>query len=111
MTLLYLDVDRRTPPRLIPFVTECCRRWGWPLRSIRYDRTKHGWHVVVGVRRRVPPALMLAAQAMWGSDPRREMFNLGRVQVLDDMPKFWRDRWNVLYSSHTHNVTVKKSNT
>ncbi len=106
MTLLYLDVDRRTPPQVIAFVTECCRRWGWPLDGIRYDRTRRGWHIVVGVRKRIPPALVLAAQAMWGSDPRREMHNLGRVQNLANVPIFWRDRWNVIYESHSRGVLI-----
>lgn len=109
MTLIYLDVDRRTPPPILAFVTECCRRWGWPLEAVRYDRTRRGWHIIVAVRKRVAPALILAAQAMWGSDPRREMFNLSRVQELRRVAPFWRDRWNVLYDSHSRGVQFRNT--
>ncbi len=88
------------------FVTECCKRWGWPLRAIRFDRTRRGWHVIVAVHKTVPPPLIVAAQAIWGSDPRREMFNVMRVQNLRAVPKFWQDRFNVLYESHSRGLKL-----
>lgn len=109
MTLLYLDFDGPTPTNLIPFITECCRHWRWPIEAIRYDRTRRGFHVIVGVRKRIPPARIVAAQAILGSDPRREMHNLNRVQTLHRMPTYWRGRWNVLYASHSRGVAVPKS--
>ena len=111
VTLLYLDIDTRNVPPLVSRITQCCRLWGWPIEAIRYDRTAHGWHVVVGVRKQIPPPLVVAAQAIFGSDRNREMFNLMRVQQLSKMPAFWRRRWNVIYSSHTHNITVKNRDT
>ncbi len=106
MTLIYCDHDTRTAPTVIPFITECCKRWGWKLEAIRYDRTRRGWHIIVGVRTRVPPALIVAAQAIWGSDKRREMFNVMRVQNLANVPRFWRSRFNVLYQSHSRRVAL-----
>lgn len=41
---------------------------------------------------------VVALQAILGSDPYREASNLGRVRVLDELPEYWRTRWNVLYS-------------
>ncbi len=107
MTLLYCDFDGPIPAGLIPKITECCRIWGWPLEAIRYDRTRRGWHVVIGVRKRITPSLMVAAQAIFGSDWRREMFNAMRVQQLDTLPEHWRTRWNVLYVQHHHAVKIR----
>lgn len=100
MTLLYLDFDGPIPAGFLDRVTWCAQIWGWPLEAVRYDRTRRGWHVVVGVRKRLTPALIVAAQAVLGSDYKREAFNLMRVQGLAHVPPFWRGRWNVLYSHH-----------
>lgn len=114
MTLLYLDFDHVPPANLIARITACCRLWHWPIEAIRYDRTRRGFHVVVGVRKRIEPALIVAAQAILGSDLNREMFNVMRVQQLEKVSPFWRKRFNVLYASHTRGVSlgaVKKRNT
>ena len=100
MTLLYLDYDGELPPDLTWRIVRNCSLWGWPIVGVRIDRTRNGWHVIVGVRRRIEPALIVAAQAILGSHDKREAYNLMRVQSLDRVPRFWRARWNVLYSSH-----------
>lgn len=104
MTLLYLDIDGPIPKGLIARVTMCCRLWHWTLEAIRVDRTRRGWHVIVSIAQRIRPALIVAAQAILGSDLNREMFNLMRVQCLPEIPKFWRSRWNVLYTTHQRGV-------
>lgn len=109
MTLLYCDYDGPLPAKLIPWVTQCCKLWGWPLRAIRYDKTRRGWHVVVAVARTIPPARVVAAQAIFGSDRKREAFNLMRVQQLRAQPAFWRERFNVLYSSHHRGVKLRRT--
>ena len=106
MTLLYCDFDGALPAKLIPWITQCCKLWHWPLEAVRYDRTRHGWHVVVCVRKRIAPPLVVAAQAIFGSDRKREMFNVMRVQQLDQVPAFWRSRFNVLYASHSRGIRV-----
>lgn len=100
MTLLYLDFDGRLPRGLIDRIVWAVKLWQWTLVAIRYDRTQRGWHVVVGIQEKVRPALIVAAQAILGSDYKREAFNLMRVQSLAHVPRFWRERWNVLYSHH-----------
>lgn len=111
MTLLYLDFDGPLPPKLLPWITQCCKLWRWPLEAVRYDRTKRGWHVIIGVRRRVPFAHVVAAQAIFGSDPKRESFNLMRSQAVraGRVSSFWARRANVLYGQHSR--AVKISNT
>lgn len=111
MTLLYLDIDGyRLPARLVDKITIACRLWNWPIEAVRIDRTRNGWHVIVGVRRRLPPVVIVAAQAILGSHDRREMWNLLRAMNLTTVPRFWRTRWNVLYSSHRKPVRVVSGN-
>lgn len=100
MTLLYLDFDGPLPRDIMSRIAWGLRLWQWTPEAVRIDRTRHGWHVVVGVQEEVPPPLVVAAQAVLGSDYKREAFNLMRVQHLDALPSFWRERWNVLYSHH-----------
>lgn len=106
-TLLYLDFDGALPLDLVNRITATLAMWRWPIVAIRIDKTRRGYHVVVGIRKRVVnSAMLVAAQAILGSDPKREMFNLMRVQELPSLPKFWQKRWNVLYRSHRHGVGV-----
>lgn len=108
-TLLYLDIDGSVPKNLIERVTMCCRLWRWPIEAVRFDRTRRGWHVVVGINKRVAATSMVAAQAILGSDPMREAFNLARVRRV---PVIWSHGkrlitpWNVLYSHHSRGVKL-----
>lgn len=105
MTDLLLDLDaKRIPPTFYPRLAHCLRLWDWPFQGMRYDRTRRGWHVTVRIGRTIPPALVVAAQAILGSDPAREAFNAMRVQSA---PKgFWGERWNVLYAAHSRKVKL-----
>lgn len=108
MTLLKLDFDGPLPRHLESWVTTCATLWGWRLVALRIDRTRHGYHVVVGVEAvNLGPAAVVAAQAILGSDPKREAFNLMRVGKLATLPAFWRSRWNVLYATHRHGVRIR----
>ena len=100
MTLLYLDFDGKVPRGLLDRIVWSCKLWQWPIVAVRFDKTRHGWHVVVGIRKRVAPSLIVAAQAVLGSDYKREAFNIMRVQQLDARSPYWRERWNVLYFIH-----------
>jgi uncharacterized protein YjiS (DUF1127 family) len=61
---------------------------------IEYRRTVRGWHVTVEWNRKFTPIETVALQAVLGSDPIREMFNLTRV--LAGVAKIDK-RWNVLF--------------
>jgi len=76
------------------------------VRMIRYDRTAHGWHVIVDVPGRRSSLEVVALQAIIGSDWKREAFNLMRVKNLDGVPLYWRQRWNVLYSRHSRGIKI-----
>lgn len=109
MTHLLLDFDGALPRDLYARVSgSCTRLWGWTVEGMRIDRTRRGWHVVVALRERVAPALVVAAQAILGSDPNREAFNLMRVRRLRTQAAFWRERFNVLYSRHSRGVVLRR---
>ena len=46
---------------------------------IRTDRTRRGWHVIIPAPN-LSPCELIAAQAILGSDPRRESLNLFRFR-------------------------------
>jgi len=100
MTLLYLDIDGELPRRIQDRIAMFCRILKWPLRTIRLDKTQRGWHVIAEVGKRLNPLTIVAAQAILGSDPHREMFNLHRARQLRFVPKEWKSQWNVLYERH-----------
>lgn len=84
----------------------CCRCWRWRPSSVRVDRTARGFHIVADVivrEGKMPDMAIVAAQAILGSDARREAFNLLRAMhvSLGTVPPFWRSRWNVLYERHS----------
>jgi hypothetical protein len=92
---LKLDYDGEIP-------TELTNRIGGTVRALRarvlsysVRRTRRGYHVEVELSRRVPALAIVAAQAIAGSDPLRERFNLARVRSIrggaNAIP------WNVLF--------------
>lgn len=100
-TNLKLDFDGAVPDDLVS-------RISWVVATVcsstptlvRVDRTRHGFHVVVTVPRRVAPLSVVALQAILGSDHKREAYNLVRARNLRNVDGFWRCRFNVLYNRH-----------
>ncbi|MEE8177717.1 MAG: hypothetical protein V3T65_06960 [Acidobacteriota bacterium] len=75
-------------------------RAGFTVSKIERRRSPsgHGWHKVVKVNPNPEsPMEIVALQAILGSDPYREASNVQRARNLADVPKWWRERWNVLY--------------
>lgn len=98
--LINLDFDRDPPRDLLGAIVWTCKTLRLTLVAVRYDRTRRGWHVVIGVVEYIDPTVTVAIQAILGSDPHRETYNLVRAQLVPNLPAFWRARWNVLYSRH-----------
>lgn len=100
MTRLKLDFDGKLP-------RDFAKRLDWiadtvPFTVARVERMRShsgGQHVVVHVREQLPQVIVVALQALLGSDYKRETFNLIRVMWLSVTPRFWRARLNVLYDS------------
>lgn len=107
MTELKCDFDReRLPNDLAWRIRAVCATQRLTVHHIRYDRTRHGWHVVVTVSGRVSFARQVLLQALLGSDWKRENFNAGRARVWRHVPAFWRERANVLYSRHDRRIAL-----
>ena len=66
--------------------------------EVQYSRTRKGWHVLIAHNGRCTPSEIVACQFALGSDPRRETLNLMRVLRIRTAPRFWRKRFNLLYS-------------
>lgn len=97
-TVLRLDYDRARLPR------DSYRRIVAALRWLRlrplavvYRKTARGWHVKIAVGRRCSPLVVVALQAILGSDPKRETFNLVRARTLPRASPEWRNRYSVLF--------------
>jgi len=74
-------------------------RWlGFVPYEVQYSRTRKGWHVLIAHNGRCTPSEIVAVQFALGSDPRRETLNLMRVLRIGTAPRFWRKRFNILYS-------------
>jgi hypothetical protein len=61
---------------------------------VEYRRTKRGWHLAIEWNRKFSPAETVALQAVLGSDPVREMFNLTRALSGKAVKN---KRWNLLF--------------
>jgi len=99
---IMLDFDQRQVPRLRRIFTGL--RWlglGSP-KWIRTDRTAHGWHVIVKLRQKLTDGEIIAAQAVLGSDLKRETLNLKRAIAQRTNPQpGWGPRINLLFSEKT----------
>lgn len=97
---LLLDYDGPLPVALVARVSQCTRIvFGRAPTAVSCRRTVRGWHVVVVVPGRATAVTIVACQAVLGSDPYREMFNLRRARRLAAVPRRWRRAWNVLYGA------------
>lgn len=65
------------------------------------QRTNKGWHIVIVFNKRLSPPETIALQSIFGSDLRREALNMARWLGVRDkynkLPKFWKQRWNLLF--------------
>lgn len=98
MTEIKLDFDYFLP---IPNTSRMARSladFGATVLAARMSLSAHsGWHVLLILRERFEPLVVVALQCILGSDAKREAFNLQRVLQLKKVNTFWRKRWNRLY--------------
>jgi hypothetical protein len=94
----YLDFDNvRAVRSYIVFST--LRLIGIKPTSLRYERTRHGWHVILTHATKLSAAETVALQCVLGSDRKREALNLMRALAIarGRYPRFWIRRFNILY--------------
>lgn len=102
MTVLKLDIDGPLPKTYLSHIQWTTRILGWPIEAVGIRQTVHGYHIRVVLRKKISPVSIVCAQALMGSDVKRETFNLKRARVLKRVPVEWRqaDAWNTLYRTH-----------
>lgn len=100
MTLVKCDYDGSIPRDFAARVQMLVRVNRWRVEWVSTRRTAHGWHVVIAVRQRVAMLRVICAQAVLGSDWKREIFNSRRAIAWRNVPDYWRGRANVLYERH-----------
>lgn len=91
--LILCDYDFREPPGL-PEIWARLGRLKYKAVFVEYHKTERGWHVTIELNRRMRKDHRIALQAILGSDPKREAFNLAR-----QMTKLGRasERSNLLF--------------
>jgi len=92
---IMLDIDRPEPISTWE-INRVFHILGICPESIRYDRTRHGWHVVIMLPVALEKTAIVALQAILGSDPRRETLNLFRA-LSTVWDTFREERWNILF--------------
>jgi hypothetical protein len=101
--MIRLDIDRGRPlpalHRMAVLLDRVGYRMGYVLQ--RRSHSGKGWHLEVQVSPEPGSAVeTVALQAILGSDPGREAFNLRRARLVDQgkVSRYWRQRWNVFYA-------------
>jgi hypothetical protein len=104
---IMLDFDNCTRSRLLRLIRSRWRflfRFSWPLvgrlrvQSTDIKRTRHGYHVRIRVKNKIPSWELNFLQLALGSDYRRECMNLRRIISCKQMRS-----WNVLYAFKFNN--------
>lgn len=98
--MLKIDVDEGAAFPNNRRIDHLLARAGYRRKTVvrRRSPSGKGWHVLLSVTPApASPLEVVALQAILGSDPLREACNLHRANLLQQVPPFWQDRWNVLY--------------
>lgn len=101
--MLRIDYDSPddVPSKLV--IKRRLGRAGYQLKKMTRTMSPSGRGVHLRItldRAPMSPFEVVALQAILGSDPVREAYNLVRVRAMmkKGLPAFWCDRWNVLYT-------------
>lgn len=105
-TTLKCDFDTTIPRAFMARVAFVCRVQRCSVLWLEVHATRRGYHVIIVVRGRISFQRVVLIQALLGSDWKRELFNSRRATAWRNVPAFWRNRANVLYSRHHRSVTL-----
>lgn len=98
--LVKIDIDKGMHRPTLYELQRTLARAGYSIAWMmeKCSKSLKGFHIVLSVNPRPRTAMeVVALQAILGSDPNREACNVLRARQWAHLPKFWRDRWNVLY--------------
>ena len=96
-----LDFDNYLSQQLIRFIRSRWRflfRFRWPgfgrlrVKGVDVRKTRHGYHIRILVKNRIPSRELNFLQLALGSDYRRECMNLRRIIAIKRMKS-----WNILF--------------
>jgi hypothetical protein len=95
VTIIKVDYDGRIPHDWQERFGRISRAFNVRILSVLFRRTARGYHVECRITGRVTAVALVAAQAIAGSDWRREAFNLSRVRRT--RKGAGAGRWNILF--------------
>jgi hypothetical protein len=105
--ILFVDYDSFNDSRLtVLHINSTFRAMGMPegYTALRINRSRRGLHVAIILKTSVTPIERVAMEAILGDDSMRAAMNFARARNVHRMPKFWRQRWNILYD---YKLTVR----
>lgn len=95
---LFVDIDSKQSPYLaIPKINSLFRVMGLRYSAVRYSRSLRGWHVAFLLNESLTPTERVTIECILGDDRFRAAMNFARARNEKRMPKFWKQRWNILY--------------
>jgi hypothetical protein len=95
MTTLKVDYDGKIPDDWQERFGRIARVFNSRICCLLFRRTARGYHVECQLSRRLAPCYIVAAQAIAGSDWRREAFNIDRIRRT--RKGAGTGRWNILF--------------
>lgn len=104
-TIIKIDWDKKTPPDCGLLAKTVSKLDLAPFYMQLKPSSSH-WHVIIETSQPLTDTQIVAVQLLLGSDPHRELYNLYRV-LCKDAPRYWRERWNVLFKREKENHAKK----
>lgn len=96
--VIMCDYDRPEDFPPVPVMRAIVNRQGYTVRWFRQDRTRRGFHLLVGFRETLTKYERIILQLLFGSDMNREGLNFKRARSLNRFPSSeWELRWNLLF--------------
>jgi hypothetical protein len=95
--LILCDYDTQNIPN--PNLFSLAHTLGLTIVSIRWDKTRRGWHQIIRTANYLSDAEIIACTLILGSDPDRARLDLKRAISHRLRPsKFWHKRISILFS-------------
>lgn len=95
----FVDYDSPKDVMSVLQVNRVFRRIGIRYESLRYHRTRRGFHLTAKLCEKLSLAELIALQILLGDDPYRAAFNLMRAICIRKYgcPQEWKQRANIIY--------------
>lgn len=95
---VFVDIDKQRSSLLnIKKINSKFRSMGIRYNAIRINRSVRGWHLAFLLVQQITAVERVCIESILGDDPMRAAMNFARARNAKRMPKFWKQRWNILY--------------